>query len=367
MVDDKHDVQRTLKYGSERFLISQIPLVAVFLLLGIATQVWPSVFSGPGHFVGAALAVASFAFIVFALFRRYVSPGPPRLVLSPDGIHQRLSHNHTLHIPWDEVRSVVSVDQRLVNISGFVQTILKVPAVVVSKAFYDSVMPIQPWMRRPLNWGHFAESGNGVVRILFRPAFLGTRGTELRRAIESRWRAFSRHPAAKLPPRADEPSVAEMAPSWLRRWAPAILVALAALPAFYFVFSAELSEETRSWHLGEVLDKHGVPARLADGRMVRLRRSDVAAVGIPECPNTIQSKSWIPPSIATASCTASVTLPSGVRAIVVFRLVTETQTVEYSYGKFRQQSALVAAALTLEEADALLCRLGHCGPGMRQQ
>ncbi|MGV3635444.1 MAG: hypothetical protein ACO1NY_13930 [Pseudorhodoplanes sp.] len=287
-------------------------------------------------------------------------------MLSADGIHQRLSHNRTLHIPWDEVQSVVSVDQRLVNISGVFQTILKVPAVVVSKAFYDSVMPMQPWIRRPLNWGHFAENGNGGVRILFRPAFLGTRGTELRREIESRWRAFSSHPNAKLPPRTDEPSSAEMAPSWLRWWTPAILVVLAALPAFFFIFSAELSQETRSWYLGEVLDKHGVPARLADGRMVRLRRSDVAALGIPECPNTMQSKSWIPPSIATASCTASVTLPSGKRAIAVFRLVTETQTVEYSYGKFRQQSALVAAPLTLEEADALLCRLGVCGPGLRQ-
>jgi hypothetical protein len=367
VVDDKHDVHRTLKYGSERFLIGQIPLAAIFLMLGIATLLWPSDVTWQGQFVGAALAMASFAFIVLALFRRYVAPGPPRLVLSPDGIHQRLSHNRTLHIPWDEVQSVVSVDHRLVNIAGYVQTILKVPAVVVSRAFYDSVMPIQAWMRQPLNWGHFAESDNGVVRILFRPAFLGTRGTELRQAIESRWRAFSRHPAAKLPPRVDEPSAAEMAPSWLRRWMPALLVALAALPAFYFVFSAELPEGTRSWHLGEALDKHGVPARLTDGRMVRLRRNDVAAIGIPECPDTTRSKSWIPASVATASCTADIILPTGERAIAAFRLVTETQTIEYRYGKFREQSALVAAPLTLEEADAQLCRLGHCGPGTRSQ
>jgi hypothetical protein len=367
MVEDKHDVQRTLKYGSERFLVSQIPLVAVFLVLGIATQLWPSLVPWQGHVIGAALAMASFAFIMFALFRRFVAPGAPRLVLSPDGIHQRLSHNITLHIPWDEVQNVVSADQRLVNISGFVQTILKAPAVVVSKAFYDGVMPTQPWMRRPFNWGHFAEGDNREVRILFRPAFLGTQGTELRRAIESRWRAFSRHPAAKLPPSADEPSAAWVAPSWLRRWTPAIIVGLAALPAFYVLFSAKLPEETRSWHLGQLLDKGRAQARLADGSMVHLRRSDIATVGVPECPDITRSKSWIPSSIATASCTAQISLRSGEPAIAVFRLVTETQTVEYSYGKVRQQSALVAAEFTLEEADALLCRLGHCGPGSRQQ
>lgn len=43
------------------------------------------------------------------------------------------------------------------------------------------------------------------------------------------------------------------------------------------------------------------------------------------------------------------------------RLVTETQTVEYTYGKLREQSALVAAPLSLEEADAPLGWSGRCG------
>jgi hypothetical protein len=367
VVDDKDDVRRTLKYGSERFLIGQIPLVAIPLLLGLTTQVWPSVFPWQGRYLGAALALASAAFILFALFRRFIAPGAPRLVLSPDGIHQRLSHGRILHIPWDEVQAVVSVDQRVMNIAVLVQTILKVPAVVVSKEFYERAMPVQPWLRRPLNWGHFAESGNGGVRILFRAAFLGTRSADLRQAIEARWRAFSRHPNAKLPPRADEPSAADVVPSWLRRWLPAALMLLAALPAFYFTFSAELSEGSRSTYLAELLDKGGVAARLADGRMVRLHRSDVAAVGIPECPETTRSESWIPSPAATASCTAVLTLPSRERAMAVFRLVSRTETVEYRYGKFRQQSWLVTAPLSLEEADALLCRLGHCGAGTQKK
>ena len=367
MVDDRDDVQRTLKYGSERYLVRQIPLVAILLLLGLSTQVWPSVFPWQGHFVGAALTMASFAYIVFALFRRFVEPGPPRLVLSKDGISQRLSHGRILHIPWDEVQAVLSVDQRIMNIAVLVQTILKVPAVVVSKEFYDRVMPVQPWLRQPLNWGHFAEGGNGGVRILFRAAFLGTGGRDLRQAIEARWRAFSRHPNAKLPSREDEPSAADAAPSWLRRWTPAALLVLAALPALYFFFSAELPEGTRSAYLGELLDKGGVAGRLADGRVVRLRRGDVAAVGIPECPEMTRSESWIPSYVATASCTANLTLPSGERAMAVFRLVTQTQTVEYQLGKFREQSARIVAPLSLEEADALLCRLGHCGSGTHKQ
>jgi hypothetical protein len=311
--------------------------------------------------------LASFAYIVFALWRRYVAPGPPRLVLSPDGIHQRLSHGRILHIPWDEVQGVVSVDQRLINIAGLPQTILAVPAVVVSDRFYDGAMPQQPWLKRPLTWGHFAERGNGGVRILFRPAFLGTRGRDLREAIETRWRAFSRHPNAKLPPCEDEPGAADLAPSWVRRWTPAALLLLAALPALYFTLSAQLSEETRSSYLDQLLDREGVAARLADGRVVRLRRSEVAAAEIPDCPETTRSKSWIPSYVATASCTAVLTLPSGERATAVFRLVTQTQTVEYQLGKFREQVARVVAPLSLEEADALLCRLGHCGPGARKR
>jgi len=366
VVDDQDDVQRTLKYGSERYLVSQIPLLGILLMLGVATQVWPSAVPWQGYFVGAGLALASFAYIVFALWRRYVAPGPQRLVLSPDGIDQRLSHGRILHIPWDEVQGVVSVDQSVINIVGLPQTILKVPAVVVSERFYDGAMPEQPWLKRSLNWGHFAERGNGGVRILFRPAFLGTRGRDLRQAIETRWRAFSGHPNAKLPPSEDEPTAADMAPSWVRRWTPAALLLLAALPALYFTLSAQLSEETRSSYLGQLLDKDGVAARLADGRMVRLHRSDVAAAGIPDCPETTRSKTWIPTYVATTSCTAVLTLPSGERATAVFRLVTQTQTVEYQFGKFREQVARVVAPLSLEEADALLCRLGHCGPGARK-
>jgi hypothetical protein len=118
-------------------------------------------------------------------------------------------------------------------------------------------------------------------------------------------------------------------------------------------------------YLGDLLDKGGVMARLPDGRMALLYRGDVREAGIPECDleTARNPKSFWPPVLVTsASCTARLTLPSRAQAMAVFRLVTETQTVEYAYGKFREQSWLVRAPLSLEEADALLCRLGHCGP-----
>ena len=369
MADDKDDVHRTLAYGSERYLIRQIPLVAILLLLGIATQVWPSAFRWQGQFVGAALALASCAYIVFACFR-YVAPGRPRLVLSKDGIDRRLSDGRILHIPWDEVQGVVSVDQKLSNVVGMVQMIRKVPAVVVSEAFYARAMPVQPRLRRRLNWGHFAERHDGAVRVLFRAAFLGTRGQDLRHAIEARWRAFSRHPNAKLPPRAAEPGAADAVPAWVRRWAPAALVALCALPAVYFIWpAAELSEATRAWYLGDLLDKGGVAARLTDGRIARLHRGDVAQVSIPQCDEVARGSAafWKPRHITAASCTAALTLASGARAVAVFRLASETSTVEYTLGRFREQSALVVAPLSLEAADALLCRLGHCGPAAQKR
>lgn len=364
IADDKDDVQRTLKYGSERYVFGQVPLVAILLLLSVATQVWPSVFPWEAQMLGAVVALACFGFIAFALFRRFVEPGRPRLVLAPDGIFQRLSHGRILHIPWDEVQDVKSVTQRLVNISGFVQTILNVPAVVVPKKFYGSVMPLPPWHKRPLNWGHFAEGGNGIVRILFRPAYLGTTGKELRAAIESRWRAFSRHPNAKLPPVEDELGPEHAIPSLVRRLAPAAVIVLAALPALFFILLPEkLSEGTRASYLDDHLDKTGVPARLADGSMKRLRRSEIAKAGVPQCPETTRSETWIPAYIAAASCIADLALPSGQRATAVFRLGTKSYKVEYTPGSFRDEKAVVPVSLSLEEADALLCKLGHCGPG----
>lgn len=364
MADERDDVNRVLKYGSERFLVGQIPLAAFLLAIGIGTQVWPSNFPRMAQFLGAVLALASFAFIAFALFRRFVEPAPPRLVLAPDGISQRLSHGRILHIPWDEMQDVKSVTQRLVNLTGIPQTVFNVPAVIVSEKFYYSVMPLQPWHKRPLNWGHFAEGGNGIVRVLFRPSFLGTTGKELRAAIESRWRAFSHHPNAKLPPREDEFGPEHSIPSWVRRWAPAAVIVLAALPPLYFILTPdELSEGTRSHYLDDLLDKTGVPARLADGSMKRLRRSDIASSGIPHCPETTRSETWIQAYIASASCIADLTLPSGERATAAFRLGTKIYTVEYKLGSFREEKAIVPISLSLEEANALLCRLGRCAPG----
>ncbi|MGE3145979.1 MAG: hypothetical protein AB7K35_10365 [Pseudorhodoplanes sp.] len=364
MADAKDDVQQVRKYSSGRYVFRQIPWAAAALLLGLATQIWPAIFPWQGQMIGALLALAGLGYILFALFRRFVEPGRPRLVLAPDGIFQRLSHGRILHIPWDEVQDVKSVTQRLVNVSWFVQTILHVPAVVVSEKFYDGAMPAQPWHKLPLNWGHFAEGGGGKVRVLFRPAFLGTTGKDLRAAIESRWRAFSRHPNAQLPPEEDERGPEHAIPSWVRRLAPLAFIVLAALPALYFILSPkELSEGMRSGYLADLLDRTGVPARLADGRIARLRRSDLSAVAVPECPETTRSDTWFPSYVAAATCIAVLTLPSGERATAVFRLGTKTFTVEYQLGAFREERATVTLPLSAEEADALLCRLGHCGPG----
>jgi hypothetical protein len=198
VADDGDDIHRERAFGSERYILRQIPLVAILFALGSVALVWPSEFEWQGHLIGAALALASFAYIVFACIRAFV-PGPPRLVLAKDGIRQRLSHGRILNIPWDEVQGVLTVDQRLMNVRGFWQTVRDVPAVAVSPAFYERVMPQQPFMRRPLNWGHFAEPRNGTMLVLFRHDFLGTRSQDLREAIETRWRAFSRHPNAGRP------------------------------------------------------------------------------------------------------------------------------------------------------------------------
>jgi hypothetical protein len=371
--DDKDDVHRTRAYGLERYLIGLIPFAAILLVLGlVAAQVSPHrSYPQMSVFVGMMLAMASFGFIVFACWRRFTAPARPQLVLKPQGIDQRLSHGRILHIPWDEVRDVISVDHRMWTIAGMYRTTLDVPAVVVSPAFYARVMPEVPWLRRPLNFGHFAEERDGTVRILFRQDYLGTRAEELRQAIETRWRAFSRHPNAKLPPSEASRRRAEAWRRWVGRLlVPSILV-LCTLGFAYLVWDsarswAEISEGRRAGYLGELLDKGGVMARLADGRMARLYRRDVSRADVPQCDleTARNAKAFWPPVLVTAAtCTARLTLPSRAQALAVFRLVTETQTVEYQLNKFREESWLLPAPPpSPEEADALLCRLGHCRP-----
>jgi hypothetical protein len=360
---DKDDIHRERAFGSEQYMLRQIPLAAILFVLGIATLVWPSEFQWQGHLIGAALALASLAYIVFACFRAFV-PGPPRLVLSRDGIRQRLSHGRILHIPWDEVQGVIYVDHRLMNVRGFWQTVRDVPAVLVSPAFYERVMPHQPFMRRSLNWGHFAEPRNGAMLVLFRHDYLGTRPRDLREALETRWRAFSRHPNAARPQHETRP--VRLVPDWLLPWVAPAVVLIAVLPAVYFIWwPPALSDALRASYLGDLLDKGGVTARMPDGRMTRLLRMDVAGAETPRCdPVTVREagRFWVA-RITGANCTAGLDLRSGERAVAAFRLVTETETVEYELGKFMEQSWLVAAPLGIEEADALLCGLGHCGPG----
>jgi hypothetical protein len=363
VADDGDDIHRERAFGSERYILRQIPLVAILFALGSVALVWPSEFEWQGHLIGAALALASFAYIVFACIRAFV-PGPPRLVLAKDGIRQRLSHGRILNIPWDEVQGVLTVDQRLMNVRGFWQTVRDVPAVAVSPAFYERVMPQQPFMRRPLNWGHFAEPRDGTVLVLFRHDFLGTRSQDLREAIETRWRAFSRHPNAGRPQHEVRP--VRWVPDWLLPWIVPAVVLFAVLPPAYFIWRPpELSGALRAYYLGELLDKGGVTARMPDGRMTRLLRMDVAGAETPRCDLVTVREAWRfwMPWITGATCTAGLSLRSGERAMAAFRLVTETETVEYELGKFTEGSWIVAKPMGVEEAEALLCGLGHCGPG----
>lgn len=340
-------------------IIGYIPFAAIVFAIGAATQVWPDTFPWQGVYLGFVLAAASLGYIAFACFR-YVEPGKPRLTLAPDGIHQRLSRGRMLHIPWNEVRDIAAVDYTF-NASGITHTIRDIPAVVVSQAFYDRVMPPQPWLRRPMNWGHHVEAANGVVRVLFRHDLLGTTAQGLRHAIETRWRAFSTQPNARLPSQPVAPRSRLL--SWLTTQNVLLLITVGTIA--YFVWALiikdpELSEATRSHYLAELLDKGGVTARLSDGRIGILRRHEVATTSTPSC-ETTRTRSWRPAYVTSASCTAQLALRSGGGAIAVYRIEVKTFPIEHSPGKFSEGHALVATPLNLEDADALACRLGHCG------
>jgi len=158
------------------------------------------------------------------------------------------------------------------------------------------------------------------------------------------------------------------------------LTAVAVLTIFWFwayvwawwVFS-DPSPLERTAYFREALERDGVPARLERGRMIRLRRGDVAEIGASECAarsiecseysgrrrGCREAKVWL-------SCTYAVKHRSGSPTTAVVRLHSNP---EYQAPESPRAKPFVAdGAPNLNEADDMLCGLGHwCRPAGDQE
>jgi hypothetical protein len=274
-------------------------------------------------------------------------------------------------IPWREVQGVDSIDFGI-----WPHRFRDVTVLLVSKAFYDAKIDVRSIWRQGPGWHrHFIPKGK-QVQIALHHDLLSMSASEVRDAVEARWRAFSGHPNAELPPVPRAPCV----PGVLERLAPSravkrvslVALVLLALPAAYYWqwgwawMSFSVPEGSRSYYLEQLLKGRGVPARHADGRMAFISRDEVAEDALPDCEREIvrdaTPHSFTPAYTASATCTAVLRLKSGGKAVGIFRLVVADASWEDYAGKRHPGSAIVTAPMTLAEADVRLCALGECGP-----
>lgn len=380
MNPDFTDVQKPLAFGYDGYFVKQVPFAAGLAALGVLIFF---LVEGEGSrdreamFAASILIAAGLGFIAYAYYRR-AHPHQPVLRLTSSGVRYRIPGVKEVFIPWLDVQSVESIDYSGFNWLGPVRIRFRdITAIAVSKRFYDSQINVGSLFWRGPGWEYLFVPKGDAVQITLHHDMMGLAADELRAAVETRWRAFSDHPNAKLPPVPRKPRAPGLLPEWARsrgaKLCAVIALLLLVLPALYFWQwgmawkSFSLSEGSRQAYLGQLLDQAGVTSRLEDGRVVRLRRDEIVDAADPDCVREIvrdpAGTSFTPAYIASATCTALLKRVSGGHAMAIFKLVIVDASWEDYSGKRHPGSAIATKQLTLEEADAVLCARGYCGQG----
>jgi hypothetical protein len=244
-------------------------------------------------------------------------------------------------------------------------------ALISDRAYRARVKP-ETWWHRGRAWKyHFIPKDGGVQVALFHDV-LSVPANDLRDAVEDRWRAFSRHPNAKLPPRPRVPSKPRFFTRG-RKQAVALIVVGLTMPLIWYwnwVYARlvhNVPDGVAHYYVIDQLNRRNVPARTLDGRMVALRFWHVSSIGPSRCHKDIvrlpQSQSRRPVYDTTVYCIADLVLTSGGTATGIIKLVVDTFDMEAQLGKITQGRAIVAAEFPLDEAERRLCALTPCGAG----
>ncbi len=372
--EEARDVHQTLSFGKEGYLFRQMPLAIAVSLLGVGLLY---LLSGgrpakPGALVAVyVLICGGFGFAAYACWRR-MHPAQPVLVLAPTGIRYRIDGRLLLTIPWNEIAGVDTADIRMTT-RGITWKQRDVPVVLVSESFYRSRVKPDTWWHRGAAWRYYFIPRDGAIQISLFHDVVSQPSADLRDAIERRWRAFSRHPNAQLPPAPHPARPRRWASTQAQRLAAMIVLAALALPLLwhwqwgYAWLKSGVSDSAARGYLDDLLDRHAVTARRSDGRMVLVRRWDVASVGAARCHTDIardsEAQTLTPAYAVSTHCVGDLRLTNGMAAVAIYKLVVTTFDVEYELGKISKGSAIVPAMLNLEEAERRLCALKGCVAG----
>lgn len=196
--DDAEDVHRTLTFSDRKLARQWLWLGIPLLVLGpaIAALHPPRLASYDGAMLAITL-ILGIGITGFALART-IWPGPPLLVLSPQGLRQRIPWVKEVMIPWREVLGVDTVDIAA-RFRGQRVVFPRVTVVLVSRAFYDRHIHVGSWLLRGPGWDANYVLKDALAQVALHHDMLPATAEELRRAVETRWRAFgprtASHPA----------------------------------------------------------------------------------------------------------------------------------------------------------------------------
>lgn len=196
MNDKPIDVQQTLSYTRRASLHWRwLGLGLLCLAIGIGFSIWqPDDFRAYDWFM-IALAFITGIFMTLYAAAALLLPVKPTFVLSPQGIRLHIEWVKDILIPWREVRGVETTDitgtfrGHLVHFPG-------VTVVAVSRDFYDRRIHVNNWILRGPGWDTNFVPKDSMVQIAFHHEALDASAEEMRAALEARWRAFGRAPAA---------------------------------------------------------------------------------------------------------------------------------------------------------------------------
>lgn len=130
---------------------------------------------------------------------RYLNPGQPLLVLSPEGVLMHIKGATEFLVPWSEIHDIVQITIAARNYGPRFQfrvALADVTALVVSQAFYDRHIHVDSLYRRGPGWANTFVPANaqtqkgGQMHIALHHALLEVPPETLRRAVETRWHAF---------------------------------------------------------------------------------------------------------------------------------------------------------------------------------
>lgn len=380
VADTKIDVHRILSFTLADTFRGNRGVGIFFALLGGLVLILPE----QRDLAVVAPGLILLLFGLFALAAPYLGLKRAETVvaeLSPQGLVTGIQNSARprIEIPWDEISEVtqISFASPVVTTWG---TYVREPCVTVSRAFYDRAIHVDGFAAQGLFWRHHIQphpDGDRMRVVLLHHEFALSRRA-LRDEIEARWRAFSRHPAARVPASPSTGAFARLGDAVdavtatpARRVTVAVVAALLVLPLAYhwhYAFTgfgmANLNAAQLASYGGDLLAQRRLPGRIDGGPLIMLGPGEVAEMRDASCQRTIRRRNGpaglTPRFDQHHACRAVFTARQGRTAEAVFDIFPTEYRQEMGSGPARIMSALTAHPPPEAEVRARLCATGGC-------